>query len=379
MPSAAVSYEPNQTFESEKLLYGLLKEPSKYEEKFERFAGGLIMKLAYDLATDLRTDAYIKRALQVVHTVERVASPGTYLVDTFPVLLYLPRWLAPFKREADALHHEEISLFRELLHDVRDRMQAGNCGDCFAKRFLEKQEDFGLTDDEGAYAIGTLFEAGAGTTAAAMMSFCLAMCHYPDWQSRMQKEIEDVVGASRLPNFEDIPSLPTVRAVAKEVLRWRPVTAGGLPHELIQDDVYDGFFFPAGSNILPNQWAIHREEALYPDPETFNPDRWLSADYPTFREPLSRFPNLQNFSAFGFGRRICPGLNIAEKSLFILTARVAWAFNITKRTGIEVPWYDYTSGFNVQPKPFTFDLEARDLGRSNLIEKKWIEDMQNFR
>jgi hypothetical protein len=122
--------------------------------------------------------------------------------------------------------------------------------------------------------------------------------------------------------------------------------------------------------------AIHREEALYPDPETFNPERWLSADYPTFREPLNKFPNLQNFSAFGFGRRICPGMNIAEKSLFILTARMAWAYSIKKRPGVAVPWYDYTSGFNVQPKPFTFDLEARVPEKGAFIERQWKENAQ---
>jgi hypothetical protein len=123
--------------------------------------------------------------------------------------------------------------------------------------------------------------------------------------------------------------------------------------------------------------AIHREEALYPDPETFNPDRWLSPSYPTFREPLSKFPNLQNFSAFGFGRRICPGLNIAEKSLFLLTARLAWACNISKRPGYEVPWYDYTAGFNVQPKPFIFDLVARSKEKRAFVEEQWLRNPQS--
>ena len=254
MPSAAVSYEPVQLYESERLLYGFLNEPSKYEELFELYAGGLVMKLAYDKTVDSSNDPHIIRALQVVHTVERVASPGAYLVDTFPILMHLPRWLAPFKREAEVLHEREISLFRELLFDVRERMQSGKCGDCFAKKYFDNQDQFQISDDEGAYVIGTLFEAGAGTTAAAMMSFCLAMCHYPDWRSRMQQEVDEVVGSSRLPTFEDLPLLPTVRAVAKEVLRWRPVTAGGLPHELVKDDVYEGFYFPVGTTILPNQW-----------------------------------------------------------------------------------------------------------------------------
>lgn len=70
----------------------------------------------------------------------------------------------------------------------------------------------------------------------------------------MQEEADDVVGKDRLPDFDDIPQLPTVRAVAKETLRWRPVTAGGVPHELIKDDVYGGLFFRAGTSLHADQW-----------------------------------------------------------------------------------------------------------------------------
>ena len=254
MPAAAASYEPVQIYESERLLYDLIKAPSKYEDIFERYAGAVIMRLAYDKTIESRDEPYVKRALRIVHTVERVASPGSYLVDTLPILMYLPKWLAPFKREAEMLHQEELLLFRELLDEVRGKMKSGKGRNCFAKTFLDKQSQYALSDDEGAYVIGTLFEAGSGTTAAAMMSFCLAMCHHPEWQEKLQKEIDDRVGDDQMPHFGDIQSLPTVRAVAKEVLRWRPVTAGGVPHELIKDDVYDGFFFPAGTNVHANQW-----------------------------------------------------------------------------------------------------------------------------
>lgn len=254
MPAAATSYQPLQIYESERLIYDLLRTPGDYERLFERYAGALIVRLAYGKAVETGDEEFIRSALQIVHTVERVASPGAYLVDTIPALMYLPEWLAPFKREGKRLHDFEITFFRQLMDEVRQKMKDGTATRCFARTWIEKKDDFGLQDDEAAYVIGTLFEAGAGTTAAAMMSFCLAMCHYPEWQNEIQREVDRVVGDDRMPEFDDMPALPTVRAVAKEVLRWRPVTAGGVPHELIKDDVYQGFFFPAGTNIHANQW-----------------------------------------------------------------------------------------------------------------------------
>lgn len=263
MPSAAASYEPLQLYESERLLDSLIRDgAAHYEHAFERCASAIVMRLNYGKAIETGEELYLKRILEVVRHVERVASPGAYLVDTFPSLLWLPRWLAPFKREAAALHREERSLFTGLLREVRAQMQRGAAPKCFAATFLEKQDEFGLSDVEGAYVLGGFFEAGTGTTAAAMMSFCLSMCHYPEWQARIQEEVDTVVGDERLPDFDDMASLPTVRAVAKETLRWRPVTAGGIPHELIKDDVYDGYFFPAGTNIHPNQWSVRPSLSL---------------------------------------------------------------------------------------------------------------------
>ena len=133
-------------------------------------------------------------------------------------------------------------------------------------------------------------------------------------------------------------------------------------------------FIPAGANVHANQWAIHMDPELYPDPETFNPARWLDPPYTTtYRSPLTTYPNLHNFSAFGFGRRICPGQNIAERSLNILTARIAWACDIGRATDvagqpIDPPSYDYTSGFNVQPKWFPFDLKVGSQDRLHIVK-----------
>lgn len=360
--TVAVTYRPLQEQESLRVVRDLVRVPERYETWFERYSAGLILRLAYSKPVQTGEETFVRRILAVNHNIERVASPGAYLVDALPFLLYLPSFLAPFKREAARLHQEELNLFRELLQEGIANSSADTAKDNFCSKWYKSREVYNISEDQAAYTIGTLFEAGAGTTAAAMMSFMLAMTLHPAEYTKLQAEVDEVVGNDRIPSFDDMPSLPRVRAVAKEVLRWRPVTAGGLPHILTRDDVYemkDGrrLFFPARSNFHPVQWSIHREPNRYPDPDNFRPERWLEKGWPTFKEPLTKYPNLQNFSAFGFGRRICPGLNIAEQSLYILISRIAWCCNISYKTStdgqiMKPPLYNYVAGFNVCMKSY---------------------------
>lgn len=357
------------------MLTDLLRAPEQYEKWFERYSSGLIFRLAFGKRVETGDEEVVKRILHTVHTVERVASPGAYLVDAFPSLMYVPTPLAPFKKELNQLHQAELDLFRSLLEDVRKAYSRGEAPNCWEREFLDRQPELGLSDDEGAYVVGTLFEAGSGTTSSAMMSFMFTMLHHPEWYKKLQNEVDSVCGAERLPTLDDSPQMPIVRAVVKEVLRWRPVTAGGFPHLSTKDDVYNNIFIPAGTNVHANQWAIHRDLDLYPDPESFNPERWLDPKYPTYREPLSTYPNLHNFSAFGFGRRICPGQNIAEGSLTLLTARIAWLCDlepVKDEHGKSVlpGLYDYTAGFNVQPNWFPFVLTGRDVGRIQVLGRE---------
>lgn len=93
---------------------------------------------------------------------------------------------------------------------------------------------------------------------------------------RCQAEVDRVVGRDRLPTFEDRPFLPYVDWVVWECLRWNPgmpfrlhcanfsVRAGGLKnwlvtplgvaHSVTEDDVYEGYWIPRGTTVLPNIW-----------------------------------------------------------------------------------------------------------------------------
>ena len=182
------------------------------------------------------------------------AKPGAFFVDSIPVLKFLPSFMAPFKRLGNAAHQFEYDLFTKLLHGIENKLRSGtSVGDCFAKEFLSNGEKNDLTTDEGAYACGTMFEAGSGTTSGALEILTMALLLFPEVQLKAQKELDTVCG-DRLPDFEDEQNLPYIKAVSKEALRWRPIVTQGILHMSVKDDRYEDYFIPANTPIVGNHW-----------------------------------------------------------------------------------------------------------------------------
>ena len=91
-------------------------------------------------------------------------------------------------------------------------------------------------------------------------------------------ELDRVVGASRLPEWNDEMALPYVRAVIKEVHRWAPIGNLGVPHATSKADVYDGGLIPRGTIVFPNLTSLSRSPEVYENPDAFAPERFLG-DY----------------------------------------------------------------------------------------------------
>ena len=97
----------------------------------------------------------------------------------------------------------------------------------------------------------------------------------PGVARKAQEELDRVIGKDRLPEFSDRDDLPYINALVKELLRWSPPAPIGLPVKTNQDDIYRGYSIPAGTTVIENTWAVCRDPKIYPDPEAFNPDRFL--------------------------------------------------------------------------------------------------------
>ena len=93
----------------------------------------------------------------------------------------------------------------------------------------------------------------------------------------------------------------------------------------MQDDIYEGRLIPGGSLIFANVWAMSRDPEVFPDPERFNPERYLEkVDEETARQ---RDPRV---FVFGFGRRRCPGVHLVESSVWLMLATMLATLDIEK-------------------------------------------------
>ena len=93
----------------------------------------------------------------------------------------------------------------------------------------------------------------------------------------------------------------------------------------MEDDFYDGRFIPKGSLVFANIWAMLRDPHVFPEPDRFNPERYLEkVDDETARR---RDPRVL---AFGFGRRRCPGTHLVESSIWLLLTTILAMLDIEK-------------------------------------------------
>lgn len=214
------------------------------------------------------------------------------------------------------------------------------------------------------WAAASIYFGGSDTTVASTSSFFLAMTLYPDVVKKAQAELDAVVGPHRLPTFADWEKLPYLDAVFKEVLRWAPVTPFGGHHRLIQNDVQNGFLIPAGTAIIVNMWGLLHDEKIYSHPMIFDPERFLTTDKKVAELDPHKI-------TFGYGRRSCPGVHIADASVFLYIATVLAAFDISKAVDdsghvIEVK-AEFTSGLVSHPAPFRCSIKPRSSEAISLI------------
>ncbi|KAL8253563.1 hypothetical protein R6Q59_031784 [Mikania micrantha] len=165
--------------------------------------------------------------------------------------------------------------------------------------------------------------AGAETTATLIEWVMAEVMQNHDVMEKVQKELEEIVGLNNMVEESHLPRLRYLDATIKETLRLHPVVPFLIPRSPSQDCTVGGYTVPKGSTVLLNVWSIHRDPRYWDNPLDFKPERFL-----TCLETKKWYNgNNLNFFPFGSGRRLCPGLPLAEKMLMFISASLLHSFN----------------------------------------------------
>ncbi|PBK93541.1 cytochrome P450, partial [Armillaria gallica] len=335
-------------------------------------AGSIIMKTVYGYDVDPNGDRFVELVDRAQESIHAVGNMGAFLVDYIPSLKYLPRWMpgAKFLRLARAWRKDVEEMAEEPFKYTTELMAKGFAPPSLVSENLTKTEalenaaHFEIVRNTAAVAFsGSL--SSCTKTVSAVLSAILAFILYPEIQAKAQAEVDAVIGhGTRLPNFDDHPQLPYIDAIVLEVLRWNPVVPLGVAHRSMKEDVYGGYYIPAGTTVIGNAWAMLHDEKDYPNPMEFDPDRFISQD----GKEVQPEPTV----AFGFGRRICPGRYLALNTAWIAIASMASTLSFSKVVDSEgriiEPSSTYTSKFVSFPLPFECRIKSRSAAAQALLD-----------
>ena len=121
---------------------------------------------------------------------------------------------------------------------------------------------------------------------------------------------------------------------------------------------------------------------MYPSPEAYHPERWLSPKYPTYKAPLTEFPSIKGHHGFGYGRRVCIGQDLVHAEMLVACGALLWAFNMQQKVGVDgVPLpidADACTPYLISmPIVHPVQFSARSEGRSQLIMDNWKTSLEN--
>lgn len=172
-------------------------------------------------------------------------------------------------------------------------------------------------------------------------------------QVRLQQEVDRVVDRSRVPSIEDQPQLPYVMAFIYEVMRFTSFVPLTIPHSTTTDTSIMGYTLPKNTVIFINQWSINHDPAIWSQPDTFDPSRFLD-----HRGALNK-DLTSSVLIFSLGKRRCIGEDLSKLQLFLFTAIIAHQCHITADPA-RAPKLDYNYGLTLKPHSYFIGVTLRD-------------------
>ncbi|MET0593107.1 MAG: cytochrome P450 [Polyangiaceae bacterium] len=247
--------------------------------------------------------------------------------DHIETLQLIPVWL-PLPK--NIRFREAQGTLDALVYRLIDehRGAEGRGGDLLSMLMAVTDEGDGgkMTPRQLRDEVMTLVLAGFETTANALSWTLYLLAKHPEVAARLEEEASRVLG-NREPGFEDVPQLEYTERVLQESMRLYP-PAWCFERQAVEDDEIGGYAIPKGTTIAICPYVLHRNPAIWENPDKFDPDRFL----PERSNDRSRFAYLP----FGDGPRICIGKAFAMMEMKIVLAMIARSFRMQMATSERV-------------------------------------------
>lgn len=208
------------------------------------------------------------------------------------------------------------------------------------------------------HQILTLLVAGHETTSGAVSFALYHLTREPEVLARARAELDEVLGTdpTATPSFEQVPKLRYLRRVVDETLRLWPTAPGFArsPRATTTIGADGSAGVPGGLRMTPEDKVLvfipllHRDPEVWPDPERFDPDRFLP-------EHIRARP-AHAYKPFGTGERACIGRQFALHESVIVLAKLLHRFDLTPEPGYELT---ITERLTLMPVGFRVGLTRR--------------------
>ncbi|KIJ32833.1 hypothetical protein M422DRAFT_265316 [Sphaerobolus stellatus SS14] len=219
------NYRPVQLKSAHGLLRQLLKSPdAALTQTLGCSFAEIIMEVVYGYKVTPMDDLYIKITERAVTALLEATKPGKFLVDTFPLLQYIPSWVpgAGFKKLAEQWRVATMAMVEDPFDWTKSEITRGTAKPSIVVSMIQKISDQLDSDKKEAERImKNAFASGTDTTIAAMTCLFLAMAMFLEVQKKAQREIDLVIGTHRFSDFSDRDSLPYINPIIKEAMRWQ--------------------------------------------------------------------------------------------------------------------------------------------------------------
>ncbi|KAI9282684.1 cytochrome P450 [Sporodiniella umbellata] len=215
------------------------------------------------------------------------------------------------KKESEFIKNKEHPFYRNLMRKACISSQF-----CLIKN-LNKVKDIFSMDEEDVLVIAIeLVMSGSENITQSKLFSLATLCHYPEWQQKMRIEVGLFLKENgRMPRYQERNRFPFVLSIMKELLRFRPPTYFGIPHRATENIVYEEYIIPKNTVLISSYYSANGNKLMFDEPKKFRPERYIE-DKRSICALTSGDVADRNLFSFGWGKRACPGVYLAETEFF---------------------------------------------------------------